>query len=152
MTDAENSSSGFKLGKGLLVGAGVALTGLASLAMLLIGAKRHKEAAPMESPSGKYVLTTGVNHDKVDPTRYLCVTVTIKNADGESLHHEVTPCSHLHKWSIKWTSDEEIQLDSSDVGRYVLTRETGDLWVGKLLPAVESSDAGEKPASQPESG
>ncbi len=138
MTDTSENQGGFRIGKRLLMGAGIAMTGLVSIAMLLVGYKRKKETSPIQSPSGKFQAKTDVNHDKHDPARYLSVTVDILDAEGKPLHHEVTPCPHLQPWTIGWESDDRIVIDSEAVGRYVLTRETGDLWLGRLTPSRET--------------
>jgi hypothetical protein len=46
------------------------------------------------------------------------------------MFREITPASDTMRWSLKWISNNEILLDSADIGRYVIRRVDEKQWVG----------------------
>jgi hypothetical protein len=102
------------------------------MALLVTGCNRTAAAPAQKSPDGTMTLATSVNQSKANPTRYLCVIVDITDSTGRTLHHEVTPASATQRWSISWLSNDEILLNSSDVGSYHIRRQSDGTWKGKL--------------------
>ena len=96
--------------------------------LLIAGCRRSSAPAAQKSPDGSMTLTTAVNQSDVDPTRYLCVIVDIADERGRTLYHEVTPASDTMRWSVRWVSDREILLKSSDVGVYHIRRRPNGVW------------------------
>ena len=90
------------------------------LTLWFVGCNRTTVTQGQKSPDGTMTLTTSVNPDKSNPTRSSCVVVDITDAAGTTLHHEVTPASDTQRWSIKWVSNDEVLLKSSDIGDYRL--------------------------------
>ena len=75
-------------------------------------------------------LTTSVNQSQADSTRYLCVVVEITDLAGNTQYQEVTPASATQRWSIRWVNNEEVLLDSADVGQYRIRRQPDGAWKG----------------------
>lgn len=46
----------------------------------------------------------------------------IKDSHGNTVHREVTPASDVQRWTVKWVGNDEILLDSSDIGPYRIKR------------------------------
>ena len=100
--------------------------------LVTIGCSRTAPAPTQKSPDGTMTLTTSVNQSKAKPARYLCVVVEITNLGGKTLHQEVTPASDTQRWSIRWVSNTEVLLTSSDVGAYYIRRQPDGTWKGEL--------------------
>jgi hypothetical protein len=101
--------------------------------MLFGGCGRTSSVAAQKSPDGTMTLSNTVNQSKANPTRYLCVVVDITDSAGRVLHHEITPASDTQRWSIRWVSNEEALLKSSDVGRYRIRRQPDGTWKGEFV-------------------
>ena len=100
---------------------------------LYLSWNRNAAPAPFQSsPDGTMVLSTAVSIGKVDPSHGERVIVYIKDQSGKSLHYEVTPASGTRSWSIRWASNDDILLNSSDVGPYHLHRQPDGSWKGSL--------------------
>ena len=82
------------------------------------------------SPDGSLLLKSSVNQNTSDPAGYLRVVVEIKDLYGNIVFRETTPASDTRRWSLKWISNHEILLDSSDTGRYIIRRVENKQWVG----------------------
>ena len=82
------------------------------------------------SPDGSLLLKSSVNQNTSDPAGYLRVIVEIKDLYGNIVFRETTPASDTMRWSLKWISNHEILLDSSDTGRYIIRRVENKQWVG----------------------
>ena len=82
------------------------------------------------SPDGRLLLKSSVNQETADPASYLRVVVEIKDLYGNSVFRETTPASDTMRWSLKWVSNNEILLDSADIGRYIIRRVDSKQWVG----------------------
>ena len=82
------------------------------------------------SPDGSLLLKSSVNQNSGDPASYLRVVVEIKDLYGNVVFRETTPASDTMRWSLKWISNNEILLDSSDTGRYIIRRVDNKQWVG----------------------
>jgi len=59
---------------------------------------------------------TSIERSKADLAAYLCVVLEVKSTNGTTLFRENTHASSTQKWRAYWASDDEIVLDSSDVG------------------------------------
>jgi hypothetical protein len=113
---------------------------LTLLTMMLPGCGRTASTPSQKSPDGTMSLTTSVNQSNANPTRYLCVVVDITDSAGTKLHHEVTPASDTHRWSIQWITNDEVLLKSSDVGNFYIRRQPDGTWRGALAtPASQTS-------------
>ncbi|MGN6367575.1 MAG: hypothetical protein ACTHN5_04875 [Phycisphaerae bacterium] len=99
---------------------------------LLAGCARAASTTSKKSPDGTMTLTTTIDQDKSDPSRYLCVIVDIADAAGKTLHHEVTPASDAQRWSIEWKSNTDVLLKSADVGNYHIRRQPDGTWKSQL--------------------
>jgi hypothetical protein len=104
------------------------------VSLLLAGCGRGPSPPSLKSPDGMLTLSTSVNQTKADRTQYLCVIIDIVDSTGKTLHHEVTPASDVHRWSIQWVTNDELLLKSSDVGNYHVLRQTDGTWKGQLGP------------------
>ena len=82
------------------------------------------------SPDGSLLLKSSVNQNTSDPASYLRVVVEIKDLYGNIVFRETTTASDTMRWSLKWVSNHEILLDSSDTGRYIIRRVDNQQWVG----------------------
>ncbi|MBW2410109.1 MAG: hypothetical protein JRF72_09955 [Deltaproteobacteria bacterium] len=82
------------------------------------------------SPDGSLLLKSSVNQNKSDPATYLRVVVEIKDLYGNRVFRETTPASDTMRWSLRWVSNQEILLDSAEIGRYVIRRVQNKQWVG----------------------
>ena len=82
------------------------------------------------SPDGRLLLKSSVNQETADPAGYLRVVVEIIDLYGNSVFRETTPASDTMRWSLKWVSNNEILLDSADIGRYIIRRVDSKQWVG----------------------
>jgi len=71
-----------------------------------------------------------VNQNAEDPARYLRVVVEIKDLYGNKVFHEITPASDTMRWSLKWINNNEILLESADIGRYIIQRVDEKQWMG----------------------
>lgn len=120
----------------------ISLTRVMILCSVLIGCGRSPTDLLQEvpSPDGSLVVLGLVNQDKTDPTRYLCVIVEVRDTAGDVLYREVTPASDIQRWSLRWTRDDEILLDSSDVGRYYIRPDATGEWHGTFDPAPSAAD------------
>lgn len=84
------------------------------VALLVWGCSRKEERN--FSPSGQLYFVTSVEHSKSDPTTYLCVVLEIKSTNGATLLRENSRASATQRWRAYWASDNEVVLDSSDIG------------------------------------
>ncbi len=93
----------------------------------------------LDSPDQSLRLTAQINHDKSDPTRYLCVIVNISEnkPDGKTLYREITPASSRMNWSIRWESNDRIALESSDIGPASISRQEDGTWEFRSAPFVK---------------
>ncbi len=84
----------------------------------------------LDSPDQSLRLTTQINYDRSDPTRYLCIIVEIKEntPSGDIVYREITPASSRMNWSIRWEGNDKIVLDSSDIGPYTIIRDNNGNW------------------------
>ena len=82
------------------------------------------------SPDGSLLLKSSVNQNTSDPAAYLRVVVEIKDLYGNRVFRETTPASDTMRWSLRWVSNQEILLDSAEIGRYVIRRVQNKQWVG----------------------
>ncbi len=122
----------------VIAGGGIFLLLLAGLLIWDFGVSRYppqeKVLESLNSPDQSLLLTTRVNHNKSDLSRYLCVIVDIResNEAGKIIHSEITPASARMRWSIKWEGNDRIILDSSDVGEVIIYRNEGGLWESRF--------------------
>lgn len=100
------------------------------LPLAFSGCARPATPPPRKSPNGTLTLTTFINQNRSNPTRYLCVIVDITDSAGRPIHHEITPISDTQRWSIGWVSDSEVLLKNSDMGDYHIRRQPDGVWKG----------------------
>jgi hypothetical protein len=86
----------------------------------------------VKSPDGTLTATATVSQSRADPARYLLVIVTLRDASGNVVFQEPTPITDAQKWSIRWVGNDEVVLDSADVGAYHIRRPPGGVWAGEL--------------------
>ncbi len=103
---------------------------LASAVCLFQPGCRRSTPSSSASPDGTMTMTTTVNRDPSHPARDGCVIVEIRDRSGTSIYREVTPASDHQRWSIRWESNDRIVLDSSDIGRYVISKSSSGHWTG----------------------
>ena len=84
------------------------------VALLACGCSQKQERN--FSPNGQFYFVTSVEHSKADPGAYLCVVLEINSTNGTTLLRENSRASATQKWRAYWASDNEVVLDSSDIG------------------------------------
>ena len=112
---------------------GLSIAGVLIILMILyfIGCGQSPSTSvSIPSPDGSLLLKSSVNQNTADPASYLRVVVEIKDLYGNSVFRETTPASDTMRWSLKWVNNNEIFLDSADIGRYVIRRVDSKQWVG----------------------
>lgn len=112
---------------------GLSIAGVLIILMILyfIGCGQSPSTSvSIPSPDGSLLLKSAVNQNTADPSGYLRVVVEIKDLYGNMVFRETTPASDTMRWSLKWVSNNEILLDSADIGRYVIRRVDNKQWVG----------------------
>ena len=112
---------------------GLSIAGVLIILMILyfIGCGQSPSTSvSIPSPDGSLLLKSSVNQNTADPSGYLRVVVEIKDLYGNSVFRETTPASDTMRWSLKWVNNNEIFLDSADIGRYVIRRVDSKQWVG----------------------
>ena len=112
---------------------GLSIAGVLIILMILyfIGCGQSPSTSvSIPSPDGSLLLKSAVNQNTADPSGYLRVVVEIKDLYGNMVFRETTPASDTMRWSLKWVSNNEILLDSADIGRYVIRRVDNRQWVG----------------------
>ena len=83
---------------------------------------------PLPSPDGSLTLHTSVESSHADPTAYGCVIVEIHDKSAKILHRENSHASAFQRWGIAWTSNDNFQLTSSDIGTSIWTRQPDATW------------------------
>jgi hypothetical protein len=73
-------------------------------------------------------LVTTIEQSRADPTAYLCVVFEIHDAAGKVLYQENTHASDVHRWSMRWESNDVIRLQSSDIGPRSWRRQPNGEW------------------------
>jgi hypothetical protein len=106
---------------------------LVLFALFALGCSDRTNLPDQRSPDGTMMLSTSIHRTDEDPKRYLCVVVDITDSSGMTLHHEVTPVSSLHQWSIAWEGNSEVVMETSDIGYYRMRRLSNDTWKGTLI-------------------
>ena len=112
---------------------GLSIAGVLIILMILyfIGCGQSPSTSvSIPSPDGSLLLKSAVNQNTADPSGYLRVVVEIKDLYGNMVFRETTPASDTMRWSLKWVNNNEILLDSADIGRYVIRRVDNRQWVG----------------------
>jgi hypothetical protein len=100
------------------------------IALLLLTAAgcAPKGQPPLTSPDGSLILVTSVENSHADPAAYLCVVFEIQDAKGKILHTENTHASDMSCWQMRWASNKQIVLQSSDVGTFRWSRQPDGTW------------------------
>ena len=88
---------------------------LALVISLLLWGCSQKEERNL-SPNGQLYFVTSVERSKADPGAYRCVVLEIKSTNGTTLLRENSRASATQRWRAYWASDNEVVLDSSDIG------------------------------------
>lgn len=119
---------------GILLGLGIcAIVGVLGSGLFSGGGGDRAERR-LPSPDGSKVLVTSVNNSRADMTRYLTIEFEIRDAASQTvLFSEQTGASSRLAWDIRWLSDTEIQLDSSDIGTYCWQEQAG-AWASVSCP------------------
>src|SRR3954471_19629979 len=84
---------------------------LLSACVTAFAACSPRTPAPISSPDGSLTLHTSVEQSRADPTLYGCVIFEVRDATRENTH-----ASNFQRWSMSWLSNDQIQLQSSDIG------------------------------------
>ena len=96
-------------------------------------------AKVVDSPSGKYKIKATINKSKTDPTKYLCIHMTLLDSKGNVLSRLQTGASHIMKWAVGWMNKRDIVvLYSGDIGTYAYKIENNKLKEIKTTPAIIS--------------
>ncbi len=119
--DSKRANTGFSIAGGLII--------LTIFSFIGCG-QSPSTSVSIPSPDGSLLLKSSVNQDTADAASYLRVVVEIKDLYGNMVFRETTPASDTMRWSLKWVSNNEILLESSDIGRYVIRRVDNRQWVG----------------------
>ena len=106
------------------------LSGLAGVCVVasLAGCSRPRTLAPLKSPDGTMTLVPGVNASHADPVTYGCVQFTIQDAHGKVLHREQTHAADRMRWSLAWSGNDKVILNSSDIGTSAWQRRADGKW------------------------
>lgn len=88
----------------------------------------QKASPPIPSPDGSMNLVTSVERRREDPGAYLCVVFEIHDPSGKTIHRENTRASSTSRWKMGWKSNDEIFLESGDIGDYVWIRAKEGAW------------------------
>jgi hypothetical protein len=114
-----------------ITGLAISISSIILLLLFFTGCGQSPSSSlSIPSPDGSLLLKSSVNQNTGDPAGYLRVVVEIKDLYGNMVFRETTPASDTMRWSLKWTSNTEILLDSADIGRYVIRRVDSKQWVG----------------------
>ena len=109
----------------------ISISSIILMVLLFVGCGQSPSTSvSIPSPDGSLLLKSSVNQNTGDPARYLRIVVEIKDLYGNMVFREITPASDTMRWSLKWTSNNEILLDSADIGRYIIRRVDNRQWVG----------------------
>jgi hypothetical protein len=79
------------------------------------GGHRH---APIASPDGSMTLNTRIEQSRSDPATHLCVIFEIRDSSGRIVHSENTRASDAMSGRMSWVANDQIRLESSDIGTY----------------------------------
>ena len=71
------------------------------------------------------MLTTSIESRRQDPSAYLCVVFEIRDQVGRVLHREKTRAASRSRWSVAWSENDRVRLDSLDIGAYYWQRRPG---------------------------
>jgi len=99
-----------------------------ALALILQAACSSNGRPPLPSPDGSFALHTSIERSRSDPTAYGCVIVEVRDKSGKVLHRENSHASAFQRWDVRWTSNEEFTLTSSDIGTYMWKRQSDATW------------------------
>lgn len=114
-----------------ITGLAISISSIILLLLFFTGCGQSPSSSlSIPSPDGSLLLKSSVNQNTGDPAGYLRVVVEIKDLYGNMVFRETTSASDTMRWSLKWTSNTEILLDSADIGRYVIRRVDSKQWVG----------------------
>jgi hypothetical protein len=64
-------------------------------------------------------------------TKYLCVQFSIVDVKGKVLYQTQTSASARMKWSLSWQDNNQIVLQSSDIGMLRWQRQANGQWTMK---------------------
>jgi len=89
-----------------------------------------EEPGELVSPDKKRVAIVELITSKRDLTKYLTLRLIVQdNQTGQRLLETNTGASIRMRWSLKWLSNSEVQLESSDIGTYCWQEVLGTGWV-----------------------
>jgi hypothetical protein len=101
----------------IFVGLAIAFIFIIAVIVFALIPSQPRQPDPIFSPSGKRVLIPTINMSKEDMVKYLSIKIKIQEIDtGDIIFEEQTQASARMRWSIKWLSENFIQLNSSDIG------------------------------------
>src|SRR5262245_12326132 len=108
---------------------------VATFVLGLFASGGRQDGVRLSSPDGSKVLVTSVNNSQADPTRYLTLNIEIRDAATDTLlFAEQTGASSRLAWNVRWLSNTEIQLDSSDIGSYCWEEQSAGSWASVTCP------------------
>jgi hypothetical protein len=94
----------------------------------------RKQFEPIYSPDHKSMIVPSINTDKSDMTKYQCIKISIIDTmSGNILFEQQTSVSNRMRWSIRWSENGFIILDSSDIGP-VCWHDDNGLWASSDCP------------------
>jgi hypothetical protein len=99
-----------------------------ALLLLTVTGCAPKGQPPLTSPDGSLTLVTSIENSHADPAAYLCVVFEIRDARGNILHRENTHASDMSRWRMRWASNRQIVLESSDIGTHRWSRQPDGTW------------------------
>jgi len=89
------------------------------------------------SPDRKRVVEATINRNRDDPLAYLCVRLRIirdpQGAAAVELDTQ-TGASNRMRWDVVWESDQQVLLNSSDIGERRWRRVDDDKWSAVATP------------------
>lgn len=86
------------------------------LSVLLSAACTQLQAAPLQSPSGEFIVRTEISGDEAGPKRRLCVKLLIHTVTSQKELFFQTGASDTQKWAMAWSPTNVLVVFSSDIG------------------------------------
>jgi hypothetical protein len=128
----------FKLRALLVVATLLVMVTLLSAAygLLVLSRWGHETRPPQSSPDGSAVLNTWIQQRAagVPVGRENCVVIQVIDRNGRVVLEENTGASCYMRWSVGWESNQQIRLDSSDIGSYSWRLEPDGKWAKAIDP------------------